>query len=121
MKNGVRGPQECGIKVSEGGVESVVCITNYKINVLIQMPSTLTQRGSRLAVRTDLGSKRIFSGVFDVFTSLYFLSIVTVPTLASYRANRMPMQLRGPWPNPRKVYLKWYKNWIIQLMGSVAL
>ena len=77
-----------------------------KINAQIQMLSTLIQRGSRLAVRTDLGSKRIFSGVFAVFASLYFLSIVTMPTLASYSANLMPMQLRGPWPNPRKVYLK---------------
>ena len=73
------------------------------------MASTLTQRGSKLAVRTDLGSNRIFSGVLDVFISLYFLSIVTMPTLASYRANLIPMQLRGPCPNPRKVYLKWAK------------
>ena len=70
------------------------------------MCSTFTQSGSKLAVSTDFGSKRIFSGVFRVLDNLYFLSIVTVPTLASYKANLIPMQLLGPWPKPRKVYLK---------------
>ena len=54
----------------------------------------------------DLGSKWSFSGVLAVLINLYLRTTETRATLASYRANRMAMQLLGPCPNARKAYLQ---------------
>ena len=78
---------------------------------LLQIPicsraSTLTQRGCKLSVMLDLGSRVTFSGVLGVLLSRYLRTMETRATLASYKANLIAMQLLGPCPNARKVYLQ---------------
>ena len=52
------------------------------------------------------GSSSIFDGVSEQGLKSYLANRATRAILASRRANRMPIQFLGPWPNPRKAYLE---------------
>ena len=76
------------------------------LSFYVDRASTFTHRGCKLSDMLDLGSKVTFSGVLGVLLSLYFRSMKTNATLASYKANLIAMQLLGPCPKARNAYLQ---------------
>ena len=73
--------------------------------MIYERDTALTLSGSLLCGKLDVLLSTISFGVSAQGSKLNLLRTQNRASFISKRANRIPMQLRGPWPNGKKVYL----------------